>query len=269
MYDVNKTLIARKRATVQLTGTAGTANITGAGGLTKLVTFGTSLTASAAAFVVSHAAAYLAQGIVVTSLYDFIVFTEVTEGTGFVDPVITNVSNDLTGEVISTLYPEPVALAEMKTYILDRYEADAEKDALLSSLITAARELAEEYCNRSFIPQTIEYTEYLKQKYSDDPPEFLLPFPNHLTIEEVKVSDVVTTDYTQEGISRIKIVFTGRSYSTDSVGVKYYIKYTAGECSAQVKNAIFQIAKDMYENRGKDPLTSNGFLMLTSQKVHF
>lgn len=269
MYDLSKTLIARKLATVQLTGTAGTANVTGAGGLTKLATFATSLTATATAFVVSHAAAYLAQGIVLTSLYDMLVFDELVEGSGFVDPVITNATSDLSGTVISTLYPEPVTLAEIKTYILDRYEADAEKDALLSSMITAARELSEEYCNRSFIPTTIEYTEYLQGKWSENVPEFLLPLPTHLTIVEVKVNDKVVTDYTTEGISSFKVIFNGTYYTTDSVGTKFYIKYTAGDCSALVKNAILQIARDMYENRGKDPLTSNGFMMLHSQKIHF
>lgn len=267
MYDLSKSLIARKRATVQLTGTSGTANITGAGGLTKLATFGTSLVATAAAFVVSHAAAYLAQGIVVTSLYDMLVFTESVEGTGFVTPVITNASGTLTGEVVSTLYPEPVTLQEMKTYILDRYEDDSEKDALLTSMITAARELAEEFCNRAFIPTTVEYTENITSKWTEEPPSILLPLPNHLTIEEVKINDVVTTEYETEGLNRFNIVFTGRNYSTDASGVKYYVKYTAGECPTLVKNAILQIAKDMYENRGKDPLTSNGFMMLHSQKV--
>jgi len=271
MYEVSKTLIAKKRATVTLTGTSGTANITGTGAVTKLITFGTSLTATAAAFVVSHAEAYLAQtpSVIVTSLYDMIIFNEAVEGSGFTDPICTNATGDLAGSIISTLYPEPVTLAEMKTYILDRYEADAEKDALLSSLITAARELAEEFCNRCFIPTQIEYAEYVNVKWSDTVPEFLLPFPNHLSLVEVKVADEVTTDYEQNGISRMTILFTGRYYTTDTVGTKFYFKYTAGDCSALVKNAILQIARDMYENRGKDPLTSNGFNLLNSQKVYF
>lgn len=270
MYDVTRTLIAKKRVTIALSGTSGTANITGLGGLTKLVTFGTSLTATAAAFVVSHAAAYLAltPSVVVTSLYESLIFNEAVEGSGFADPVITNTTGDLTGSVISTLYPEPVTLDEMKEFILNRADVDVKADALLSELITSSRELAEQFCNRSFIPQTIEYTEYLQVKWSEEIPEFVLPFPNHLSLVEVKIADVVSTNYELTGINRYTVTFTGRYYTTDTLGTKFYIKYTAGECNLLTKNAIMQICKDMYENRGKDPFTSNGFIMLNSQKVY-
>ena len=61
--------------TVTLTGTGGTANISTVGGLTKLVTYNTSLTQTASDFVSSFAADYLAQGIVVTSVDEDIIFT--------------------------------------------------------------------------------------------------------------------------------------------------------------------------------------------------
>jgi hypothetical protein len=163
---------------------------------------------------------------------------------------------------------EPVTPAEIKAYILNRYDPEIETDVLLSTLLSTARELAEQYCNRSFIEQEIEYTEYIASSWTADPPEIILPFPNHLTVEEVKVSDVVTTDYTLIGINRYTLQFTGRCYSTESTGVKYYIKYTAGECTTLAKTAIMQICKDMYENRGKDPLTSNGFMMLNPLKIY-
>lgn len=270
MYDITRTLIAKKRVTITLSGLSGTANITGTGGLTKLLTFGTSLTASAAAFVVSHAAAYLAltPSVVVTSVYETLVFNEAVEGSGFTDPVITNATGDLTGSVYSTLYPEPVTLQEMKEFILNRSDEDVQQDALLRELITTSRELAEQFCNRSFIPQTIEYTEYLQVRWSEEIPEFVLPFPNHLSLVEVKIADIATTEYEAIGINRYTIQFTGRYYTTDILGTKFYIKYTAGECNSLVKNAIMQICKDMYENRGKDPMSSNGFIMLNSQKVY-
>lgn len=270
MYDVTRTPIAKKRATITLSGLSGTANITGTGGVTKLLTFSTSLTASAAAFVVSHAAAYLAQtpSVVVTSVYETLVFNEAVEGSGFTDPIITNATGDLTGSVYSTLYPEPVTLQEMKEFILNRADEDVQQDALLRELITTSRELAEQFCRRSFIPQTIELTDYSSTRWSEGGPEFVLPFPNHLSIVEVKASDVVTTDYESTGINRYSVRFTGSFYTTGTLGTEFYVKYTAGECNSLVKSAIMQICKDMYENRGKDPMSSNGFLMLNSQKVY-
>jgi hypothetical protein len=87
--------------TVTLTGTDGTANITAAGGLTKLVTFAGGLTQTAADFVTSWAADYL-PAIIVTSVDGTIIFTAAVIGTAFTNPVITNVSGSLDGTVVNT-----------------------------------------------------------------------------------------------------------------------------------------------------------------------
>jgi predicted RecA/RadA family phage recombinase len=88
--------------TITLTGASGTANVTLAGGLTKLATFGDDLTDTAADFVTSHAAAYDAVNIVVTSDGADLVFTAKTAGTGFAHPAIANVSGNLAGTVVNT-----------------------------------------------------------------------------------------------------------------------------------------------------------------------
>lgn len=266
MYDVKRTLIARKKVIITLSGTDGTATIGGLGS-DKTIEFAENLTATATAFVVDHATDYL-PAVILTSSFESLIFTEAVEGSGFTDPTIENATGDLTGSIVSTLYPEPVTLAEMKTFILNRADEDTAADALLSGLITSARELAEQFCNRSFIPQTIEYTDYVRAKWSEEIPSFSLPFPNHLSLVEVQIADVVTTEYESTGLNRLDIQMTGRYYTTESTGTKFYIKYTAGECNSLTKNAIMQICKDMYENRGKDPFTSNGFIMLNSQKVY-
>lgn len=82
---------------IALSGTAGTANVTGVGGLTKLATFNTSLTQTAADFVTAHAAAYAAVGIIVTSSGVNIIFTAAVAGTPHSAPVITNATGDLAG----------------------------------------------------------------------------------------------------------------------------------------------------------------------------
>jgi len=94
--------------TITLTGTSGTASITVAGGLTKTLTFNTDLTTTASDFVTANAAAYLAQGIVLTSGVDSLIFTANVSGTPFSPPVITNVSGDLDGTVTSSTTENPV-----------------------------------------------------------------------------------------------------------------------------------------------------------------
>lgn len=89
-------------ATVTLTGTSGTANITVAGGLTKLVTFNTSLTQTATDFDTTHSAAYTTAGITVTTSGADIIFTAAVAGTPFDAPVITNITGDLAGTVVAT-----------------------------------------------------------------------------------------------------------------------------------------------------------------------
>ena len=89
-------------AKVTLTGTSGTANVTGVGGLTKLVTFDTDLTTTATNFVTAHAAAYLAVGITLTSSTTSLIFTPTLADQYFADPVITNATGDQAGTVFTS-----------------------------------------------------------------------------------------------------------------------------------------------------------------------
>jgi len=97
--------------TITLTGSEGTANVTEAGGLTKLATWNTSLTQTATDFVTAHAAAYAAVGITLTSSTVDLIFTAIVEGTPFIHPVITNVTPDLAGTVVNTTPNTPTPLS--------------------------------------------------------------------------------------------------------------------------------------------------------------
>lgn len=92
-------LEARQREIITLTGTGGTANVTVVGGLTKLATFATDLTTTANNFVTSHAAAYLAVGIIVTCSGAKLCFKPTLLSVAIVAPVITNVTSNLAGSV--------------------------------------------------------------------------------------------------------------------------------------------------------------------------
>lgn len=107
--------------TANVTGsTSGTANIT-CNGLTKLATFATDAETTAANFVTSWAAAYLASPyfVVVTSIANVIYFTAQTAGTDFTaDPTtIANVSGDLNGTATSP-YITNIAVAVAQVSVI-------------------------------------------------------------------------------------------------------------------------------------------------------
>lgn len=89
--------------TVTLTGTSGTGNIT-VNGVAYLATFGSTLTASAAAFVTSHAATIAARmnGIVVTSSGAGVIFTASIPGALQTVSANVNASGDLAGSSVNT-----------------------------------------------------------------------------------------------------------------------------------------------------------------------
>ncbi len=92
-------LEARQREIITLTGTSGTANVAAVGGVTKLATFTTDLTTSAKNFVASHAAAYLAAGVVVTNSGAKLVFEPTLLNVAITAPTIANASGTLSGTV--------------------------------------------------------------------------------------------------------------------------------------------------------------------------
>jgi len=88
--------------TVTLTGTSGTAAISGAGLEMRLATFRVGLTETAADFVTAYAADYLAEGVIVTSILADIIFTAEDAGVAFDHVDVLNGSGDLDGTVSVT-----------------------------------------------------------------------------------------------------------------------------------------------------------------------
>lgn len=98
---MERSYISQKRAdTVTLTGASGTANIL-CNGVTRTATFGDDLEDTAADFVTSHAAAYLAAGVVVTAVGAVLYFVANVAGTDFTgNTTITNATGDLAGTAV-------------------------------------------------------------------------------------------------------------------------------------------------------------------------
>jgi len=102
---------AAQVTTVTVAGASGTLDIT-MGGLTKSVDFVTSTTATAAAFVTAHAAAYATLGITVTSSGAGILFTAAVAGNPFNIGEATNRAGDLAGTVVETTDSESASGAQ-------------------------------------------------------------------------------------------------------------------------------------------------------------
>lgn len=94
--------VTQKKVVITLSGTSGTASITGIGGLTKTATFATSLTITGTNFVTANATAYAAVGITLTAALGVLTFTNATSDSGFGSAMITNATGNLSGAVVVT-----------------------------------------------------------------------------------------------------------------------------------------------------------------------
>ena len=129
---------------------------------------------------------------------------------------------------------EEITLNEVKEYCKVSTSSD---DALLTALITAGREVCENYCNRAFGER--EMIAWIDNHNGNT----FLPFGPITDI--TKVSDVdgnEITDYTTKGTAFVQIIDPRRILK---------VEYTAG----QALDDIFRIAIKsqilfMYENRG-------------------
>jgi len=91
--------------------------------LTKLATFDTDLTTTAADFVTAHEAAYLVAGIVLTSSTADLIFTASVAGTPFSAPVAVNLTGDLNGTEVATT-ANVTGLEDAAADFVTDYEAD-------------------------------------------------------------------------------------------------------------------------------------------------
>lgn len=129
---------------------------------------------------------------------------------------------------------ECVTLSELKEYCKIAYSAD---DALLTSLITAAREVCENYTNRSFGER--EMIAWVNNFNGG----VYVPFGPVVEITKISDKDGVEVDYKTQGTSFLQIASPKKILK---------IEYVAGLDDVQevFKTAIKAQALFMYENRG-------------------
>jgi len=141
---------------------------------------------------------------------------------------------------------EPLTLEEVKDYLNVDFDLD---DNMILDQISAARNLVEEYTNRSFIEKSITLFDECAQS------PYYLPFPNHSSITEVKINGEVTDNYEPQGLVKYIIYFNTfgvitnlyRGAGTAMLEVSYT---TSGECPQAVKEAMKKAILDFYDYRG-------------------
>ena len=152
---------------------------------------------------------------------------------------------------------EPLTLTEVKNFLKISYTLD---DAFITELITSARALTEKLCGLSLVVDSIEY-------YTTDfEDSYLLPFPEHDAIVEVKIGGVVTTDYIKTGLVQFEIEPNiTQTYDTFS----FYAKYTTkGTLPQGLKDVLLKIVADMYENRNAQAISQMAMALLLPFKKY-
>ncbi len=162
---------------------------------------------------------------------------------------------------------EPLTLAEAKLFL--RVEASVTTDdALITALITAARQQAERFCNASFVAQSITYKDSIDVEEWRYDHKVYLPYPVHSTVTTVKM-DTVLVDYTKGGTAKIMLDILGYNQTSLTVDPELEVVYTcAGICPEGVKAAIRNILREMYDNRSDQPLSENAMVMLLPFKYY-
>jgi len=142
---------------------------------------------------------------------------------------------------LGTVATEPITLAEAKAWLKVDY---ADEDSLITMLISGVREQVELFTGLGIVARTIEYFD---EEIAD---EITLPYPDHASITEVKINDVVSTAYKKTGITQF-IIYPETTFLSGEDNQGIYIKYvTSGNCPTGLKLEMLKIIDEKYRNRG-------------------
>ncbi len=165
--------------------------------------------------------------------------------------------------VITAPATEPVSLETAKLFL--RVDGTAE-DALITSLIKAAREKGEDLSRRAFISQTLEMViEEWPECWSQP-----LARPPLISVTSIKYHDVNNVEYTfsdyyvNERVEPGEIVFHSKPSTSLLTGegaivIRYVAGYGADATSVpeRIKNTILALVAYRYENRESNDVPSD------------
>lgn len=159
-------------------------------------------------------------------------------------------------KVITPVAAEPISLAQAKNHLRVEISETAD-DALITALITAARESAEHYAGRAFAEQTLEaaYDGFPADDY------LKLPFGPAASVTSVKYDDTdgveqTFADYALSSYGtadRIDLAADAEWPSTEDAAESVRVRYvTKAECPKAAYAAMLLIIAHLYEVRGTD-----------------
>lgn len=150
---------------------------------------------------------------------------------------------------------EPLTITEVKAHLRVAHTAE---DALITALITVAREQAEAYTQRSICAQTLEYT---RCAFLDKMELPLCPLQTVTSVKYIDINGIEQTfgvaDYQIHSQSTPAIITLayGKSWPAvrselNAVRIRYTAGHaTAGAIPASIKSAMLLLIGDLYENR--------------------
>lgn len=165
-------------------------------------------------------------------------------------------------QIITQPAAEPITLAEAKAYL---QEDQDHNDAMITVLIIAARQLAEEFLFRKLISQKVkEYRSTLEK-------EMTLCFPNVSSLESIKYltdddteSADIKTNFALINVSEPAELVAKNNYSLpspynrkDTIRIEYNTGFaTASAVPAPIKQAMLLMIGKWYENREDEEFIS-------------
>lgn len=133
---------------------------------------------------------------------------------------------------------EPVTLSDVKSWLKVDFTAD---DALITELISSARQFVEDFTGRSIVASTVivEVEEDLR-----------LPLPIHGEVTNVTLNGTDTTSYYISGSGVKRVIFT----TSGSFRVTYL---TLANTDNAIKTIIKKVVAHHYENRNLEMALPN------------
>jgi len=186
-------------------------------------------------------------------------------------------------KVITDIETEPVTTAIAKNHLKASYGTDTTEDALIASMVKAARQLIEEHCDRSLGEKTIDiffHSDEIQAK------RVRLPGGPHGDFTHVKSIDqegtettlTLNTDYYKRGLQFKELEFLSASVNPwsegDSLSDDYVIRLVAGYGISETtetlpegyKQAILKQVAEWYVNREDYvPVLSSGVKRILNQ----
>jgi len=153
---------------------------------------------------------------------------------------------------------EPVLIDEVKVH-MGFPSTDTSQDALISTLISAARRFLEDQTSLSVVSKA--YKARFEKEDADAEGYFWLPVSPVTTTPVVSVNGTVT-DFQQKGLEIIRIM-PNATYSTVTGNEDTYycdVTFTAGRVNETANTIIKAIVADLFNNRNSENTISMGRL---------